>query len=190
MNSIDKLATESCVTVRRANQPDPDGWMQHAWDNPALDITVEAGNLLGIVPFYPNANLRSYAFLAQGIPYAARGLARRRVEFALRVWPEQLMSFCQEVRPAIVIGDENPLRVPERWRENARRQLRVPFWTVEADTILTKARHGNSIATSTSPKSTPWHSARARSSAALRQRRAPSCHSQRSACNSERASAR
>ncbi len=47
MNSIDKLATESCVTVRRANQPDPDGWMQHAWDNPALDITVEAGNLLG-----------------------------------------------------------------------------------------------------------------------------------------------
>ena len=151
--TIDELSRDPRVTVRRPGPPDPAGkcvvyWMQRAQralDNPALDVAVEAANALGkpvvaffgLVPFYPDANLRHYAFLAQAIPDVAERLRRRGVGFVLRRYPDhRLLNFCGEVRPALVVGDENPLREPERWRLVAARRLRVPLWTVDADVIV------------------------------------------------------
>jgi len=89
------------------------------------------------VPFYPHANLRHYRFLNQGIPAIADALKKRRVGFVLRRFPDHdLLKFCDEVRPALVIGDENPMREPEHWRQKVADQLRVPFWTVDADLIV------------------------------------------------------
>jgi deoxyribodipyrimidine photo-lyase len=118
---------------------------QRGVDNPALDLAIEAGNLLsrpvvaflGVVPFYPHANLRAYTFLAQGIPDIASSLTKRRVGFVLRAWPDHhLAKFCDEVKPSLVIGDENPLRETEGWRQTATQRLHVPLWTVEADVIV------------------------------------------------------
>jgi deoxyribodipyrimidine photo-lyase len=153
MKIIQQLGEDPRITVRKAGPPDPDGncvvyWMQRAQralDNPALDVAVNVGNELGKptvvffapVPFYPHANLRHYSFLAEGIPDIAEGLARRGIGFVLRSYPEhRLLNFCDQVRPAIVIGDENPLREPEDWRSRVTRRIRVPFWTVDADVIV------------------------------------------------------
>jgi deoxyribodipyrimidine photo-lyase len=153
MDDLDRLSQDPRVTVRRAGSPDPNGkcvvyWMQRAQrgiDNPALNLAVEAANALGKpavvflapVPFYPHANLRHYRFLAQGIPDIAEALAKRNVSFVLRRFPEHsLLKFCAEVRPALVVGDENPLRETEAWRRKAAEKLRVPFWTVDADVIV------------------------------------------------------
>jgi hypothetical protein len=38
--------------------------------------------------------------------------------------------------PAIVIGDENPLRETEHWRVRAAQHLKVPLWTVDADVVV------------------------------------------------------
>jgi len=46
------------------------------------------------------------------------------------------LKFCDEVRPALVVGDENPMREPEHWRAKVAEQLHVPFWTVDADVIV------------------------------------------------------
>ena len=55
----------------------------------------------------------------------------------LRTYPEHsLARFCEQVRPAIVIGDENPLREPEAWRVSAASQLKALLWTVDADVIV------------------------------------------------------
>ena len=95
------------------------------------------GSFLAPVPFYPRANLRHYRFLAEGIPDIAEELAARGVGFVLRTYPDHsLLKFCQEVRPAIVIGDENPMREPEQWRVKVASQLRLPLWTVDADVIV------------------------------------------------------
>ena len=153
MGEIDRLSSNARVTVRRAGEPDPDGkcvvyWMQRAQralDNPALEVAVQAANALGKpcvvffapVPFYPHANLRHYHFLNQGIPAIADGLKKRGIGFVLRRFPgHHLLEFCAEVRPALVVGDENPMREPEHWRAKATEQLRVPFWTVDADVIV------------------------------------------------------
>ncbi len=153
MDELTALTRDPRVTVRRTGSPNPAGgcvvyWMQRAqrgMDNPALDIAVDAANLLrrpivaffAPVPFYPNANQRHYAFLGEGIPDIAAALARRNIGFVLRRFPEHsLLRFCDEINPALVVSDENPMRKPESWRQKAARKLRVPFWTVDADVIV------------------------------------------------------
>jgi len=153
MDCLAQLSRDPRVTVRRSGVPAPDGacvvyWMQRAQraiDNPALDTAVELANQLHIpvvvffapVPFYPHANLRHYQFLADGIPDIANALAKRNIGFVFRRFPDHnLIRFCDEVKAAHVIGDENPMREPEDWRQTATKKLRVPLWTVDADVIV------------------------------------------------------
>src|ERR1700685_3283700 len=153
MDELSKLAGDPRVTVRRAGVPGGEGkcvvyWMQRAQrgsDNPALDVAIAAANYLGKpvvvffapVPFYPHANLRHYQFLAEGVFDIAEDLRKKNIGFVLRRFPKSsLLRFCDEVKPALVIGDENFLREPEAWRRKAARKLRVPLWTVDADVIV------------------------------------------------------
>jgi deoxyribodipyrimidine photo-lyase len=141
------------VLVRRAGPPRDGGrcvvyWMQRAMrigDNPALDVAIDAGNLLGlpvvvffsVIPNYPNANLRHYHFLQQGLRDVAEDAAGRGVGFVLRRHPDNsLEAFLEEVQAALLIGDENPCREPERWRKVLARRLKLPYWTVDADVVV------------------------------------------------------
>ncbi len=150
---FDTLASNPRVRIRRPGQPDPDGacvvyWMQRAQravDNPALDVAIELGNTLGkpvvvffgLHPHIAHANLRHYHFMVEGIANIASGLRSRRVGFVLRRYPShRLLEFAEEVKPALVIGDENPLRQLDAWRHTAAASLRVPFWTVDADVVV------------------------------------------------------
>ena len=159
MTDIADLASAPGVAVRRPGLPDPAGrsvvyWMQRAQraaDNPALDTAVHAANALGLpvvaffglTPAYPNANRRHYAFLADGLPEIAQGLRRRRVSFVVRRHPDHdVARFCHDAGAALVVGDENPLREPERWRQQAASRLGVPFWTVDADVVVPTALLG------------------------------------------------
>src|SRR5271165_1154785 len=153
MDRLTHLTQNPRVTVRRPGPPNPDGacvvyWMQRAQrglDNPALDVADEAANTLqkpvvaylAPVPFYPHANLRHYHFLRQGIPNIAAALAKRNIGFVLRRYPDHsLLRFCDDVKSALVVGDENPMREPNSWREIATKKLKVPLWTIDADVIV------------------------------------------------------
>jgi len=153
MTALDRLSSDLRITVRRRGRPDTSGkcvvyWMQRsqrAVDNAALELAVRLGNELGKpvvvffapVPFYPGANQRNLLFLAEGVSEIAEGLARRGVGFCFRPYPEHSpLNFCEQVRPAMVVGDENPLREPEEWRQRVAARLRIPFWSVDADVIV------------------------------------------------------
>jgi len=148
-----KLADQPRVLMRRTGPPRKGGkcvvyWMQRALrilDNPALDIAIAAGNILdlpvsvyfSVIPNYPNANLRHYHFLAQGLRDVAADAAARGVGFVLRRYPDNsLEAFLEEVQAALIIGDENPCREPERWRAVLAKRLKLPFWTVDADVVV------------------------------------------------------
>jgi deoxyribodipyrimidine photo-lyase len=154
--TLDRLASDPRVTVRQPGTPDAEGeaivyWMERARrgrDNPALDLAIELGNLLrkpvvvffAIHPFVERANLRHYTFLAEGLVDLAEDLRQRRVELALRSYPNhRLLPFLQERTPAILVGDENPLRQQERWRDRVAEHVLVPFWTVDADVVVPSA---------------------------------------------------
>jgi deoxyribodipyrimidine photo-lyase len=144
------------ITVRRPGPPDPGGaavvyWMQRAQratDNAALDVAIAAANLLGkpvvvlfvLVGDYPSANLRHYRFMLEGLRELPTALAARRVGFVLRrARVDEVPRFCDEVGAALLVGDENPLREPERWRRQVADAGRVPFWTVDADVVVPSA---------------------------------------------------
>ena len=148
-----RLAAQPRVLVRRGGALPENGkcvvyWMQRAVrivDNPALDVAIEAGNLLGlpvvvyfqVIPNYPNANLRHYHFLQQGLRDVAEDAVERGVGFVVRRSQENsLEGFLEEVQAALLIGDENPCREPERWRTVLAKRLKLPFWTVDADAVV------------------------------------------------------
>lgn len=155
--ALRRLAGNDRVTVRRDGAPATAGktvvyWMQRAErgvDNPALDCAVHVGNALGLpvvvyfagVSNFPHANLRHYVFLNEGLRDVEADLQRRNVSFVLRNAPrEEHLRFFRDAEAAIVIGDENPMRVPEGWRRNVAEKIDVPFWTVDADVIVPMKR--------------------------------------------------
>lgn len=153
MLSIESLAHDRRVTVRTKGSPDPQGrcvvyWMQRsqrAVDNPALNVAVRTANCLekplvvffALTPHAHHANYRHYVFMLRGLQDIDAQLRRRRIGFVLRRFPENgLLKFCSEVKPALVIGDENPMRGAELRKRNVAREIRQPFWTVDADVIV------------------------------------------------------
>lgn len=163
-DALTKMADDARVTVRRDGSPDPDGkcvvyWMQRAQrgvDNHAIDLAVKVANLLALplvvyfagISNFPHANLRHYAFLNQGLVDVEHDLAKRNIGFVLRNAPheshEQLLA---DVGAAFLIGDENPMREPERWRKHLAGRVKIPFWTVDTDVVvpsklIEKAQYG------------------------------------------------
>ncbi|NIO10378.1 MAG: deoxyribodipyrimidine photolyase [Deltaproteobacteria bacterium] len=153
MTSLEKLAQDPRVTVRRGGTHDSDGrcvvyWMQRAQratDNPALNLAIRAANCLQkpVVVFFRlaprsiHANLRHYHFMAQGFRDLALDLNRKKIGFVLRRAPEgNVAAFSDEVRPCLVVGDENPMKESEDTKDVIASRLRVPFWTVDADVIV------------------------------------------------------
>jgi deoxyribodipyrimidine photo-lyase len=161
---IEALRQSPRVTVRRAGAPKRGGkcvvyWMQRAQrgiDNHAVDVAVrvaEALELPVVVYFaairnFPHANLRHYAFLNQGLVDVEADLARRNIAFVLRRAPnESHERLLDDVDAAFLIGDENPLREPERWRKQLADRISIPFWTVDSDVVvpsklIEKAQYG------------------------------------------------
>jgi deoxyribodipyrimidine photo-lyase len=151
--ALRQLAEDLRVTVRRGGVPDPNGkcvvyWMQRAQrgrDNHALDLAVRIANRLGLplvvyfagIANFPNANLRHYAFLNRGLVDVEADLADRNISFVLRNTPNQSHErFLSDVKAAFLIGDENPMREPERWRCELAARIKIPFWIVDADVVV------------------------------------------------------
>jgi deoxyribodipyrimidine photo-lyase len=150
---LKKLAEDARVTVRREGAPDPDGkcvvyWMQRAQrgvDNHAVNLAVDVANELGLplvvyfagISNFPHANLRHYVFLQQGLKDIEEDLAKRNVSFVMRRAPhESHERLLADVGAAMCIGDENPMREPERWRAELAKKLEIPFWTVDTDVVV------------------------------------------------------
>jgi deoxyribodipyrimidine photo-lyase len=148
--SLRRLTQNPRVTIRRPGPPDPYGkcvvyWMQRAQrgvDNHAVNLAVAVAHELGLplVVYFaglPHANLRHYAFLQQGLPDIEHDLAARNIAFVMRRAPhESHERLFHDVQAAIVIGDENPMRVPESWRAHLATALKIPFWTVDTDVVI------------------------------------------------------
>ena len=161
---LQRWSNDARVTVRRDGEPDPDGecvvyWMQRAErgvDNHAVDLAVKIANLLGLplvvyfagISNFPHANLRHYVFLNQGLPDIEADLAERNITFLMRRAPQESHErLLADVQAAFLIGDENPMREPERWRKDLASRIKIPFWTVDTDVVvpsklIEKAQYG------------------------------------------------
>ncbi|MFP4066414.1 MAG: deoxyribodipyrimidine photo-lyase [Spirochaetaceae bacterium] len=122
-------------------------WMQRAQrtrDNHALETAVATANRRGLpvlVAFvltdgYPEANLRHYRFMAEGLCDVARGLEDRGIAFALKRGfpPEVAGKLAREA--ALVICDGAYLPPLRQWRRRLARSVSVPVVEVETDLVV------------------------------------------------------
>ena len=155
---MDDLATllqpDPRIRILRPGDPDPEGrcvvyWMQRAQrglDNPALNHAIDLGNALklpvlavfGLTADYPEAERRHYRFLVEGLPDARKDLEARGVPLVVQIGnPNDVAArLATEVKAAIVVGDENPVRVGQIWRNALAEAAKVPFRVVDADVVV------------------------------------------------------
>jgi len=131
-------------------------WMQRAQrigDNPALELAIEAANLLGLpclvyftlIPSFPGATLRPFRFLLEGLREVAEEAAERGLRLVIRRPPATLEGFLAEVDAALLVGDENPCREPARWRAVLAQRVKIPYVTVDADVVVPSRRFNRSF---------------------------------------------
>jgi len=157
MRSLDKLADDPRVGVRNGAGVDPRGRCvvyrmrrsQRALDNPALETAITAANELeqpvviffGLLGRHPIANLRHYAFMLEGLAETVLALRRRKIGFVARMCSgtnsdREFARFCNEIRPSLVICDEDPVRRDPKWSRETLLYPSAPLWSVDADVIV------------------------------------------------------
>ncbi len=122
-------------------------WMQasqRAEYNHALEYAVNLSNRLeipifvffGITDNYPDANLRHYHFMLQGLQETQERLWDRGIKLVIRNQsPEQgIVEFAEKA--ALVITDRGYLRFQRWWREEAAGNMSCPLYQVETDVIV------------------------------------------------------
>jgi deoxyribodipyrimidine photo-lyase len=122
-------------------------WMQasqRGLDNPALDRAVERADELGLPvlavfgldPAYPEANLRHFAFLLEGLEAARADLERRGVQLAvLRAAPDAAALALAD-SAALLVCDRGYLRHQRAWRELVAAAAPCPVEEVEGDVVV------------------------------------------------------
>ncbi len=126
---------------------------QRAFDNPALETAIAAANAMklpvvvffGLLRRHPIANLRHYHFMLEGLADSTERLERRGTGFVLRICDDSnaaFASFCAEVKPSLIVADEDPARRERAWRREAALYPSAPLWSVDADVIVPSALLG------------------------------------------------
>jgi deoxyribodipyrimidine photo-lyase len=122
-------------------------WMQASqrvsW-NHALEFAVREANgrdlpvvvFFGLTPDFPEANLRHYRFLLEGLREVRRDLEGRGILFVLRaVSPEiGVVGLCRDA--ALLLVDRGYLRIQKAWRDAVARDAPCPVVQVESDAIV------------------------------------------------------
>jgi deoxyribodipyrimidine photo-lyase len=109
-------------------------------------LAIALGNALqkpvvavfGLTADYPLAQRRHYRFLVDGLPETRDTLLSRGVPLVVRLGApdDVVLRIAAELSPSVVIGDENPVRVGQHWRQRVAEGLSVPFHLVDADVVV------------------------------------------------------
>lgn len=122
-------------------------WMQQAQrvaHNHALCHALEIANdlslplVVGVVltPDFPEANLRHYVFMLEGLANVQKELKSIGIPFLIQTGKmvETVLSLAKTA--AWVVTDGGYLRIQRQWREQVAKGLRCPYTEVETDAIV------------------------------------------------------
>ena len=117
---------------------------QRAHANPALEYSVRLANeqnqgvvvCFGLMPDYPEANRRHFAFMLEGLAETAKSLHERGIKFlAKKGEPDQVaLTFARQA--SVVVCDCGYLRHQRRWRRQVAAKAKKRVIQVEGDTVV------------------------------------------------------
>jgi deoxyribodipyrimidine photo-lyase len=122
-------------------------WMQasqRAECNHALEYAVGAANernlpvivAFGLTGQFPEANLRHYSFMLEGLEEVRKGLQRRGIRFVLMRRSPELAATEMAREAALVVADRGYLRIQRRWRNHVARNAPCAVIQVESDAVV------------------------------------------------------
>ncbi|HZF59582.1 MAG TPA: deoxyribodipyrimidine photo-lyase [Rubrobacter sp.] len=122
-------------------------WMQssqRAEYNHALEYAVQRANELGqrvLVVFgltddYPEANLRHYAFMLEGLKDVEEALKKRGIGFAVRKGSPDEVALEVGGDASLIVTDRGYMRPQREWREKVAREAGCLLTQVETDVVV------------------------------------------------------
>jgi deoxyribodipyrimidine photo-lyase len=122
-------------------------WMQAAqrvrW-NHALELAIRTANErrksvvvgFGLTDAFPQANLRHYRFMLEGLRQVQMNLARLGIRFVLRIGSPDAVAIDLAGRADVVITDAGHLRIQRLWRNTVAVTIDCPLIEVETNLIV------------------------------------------------------
>ncbi len=122
-------------------------WMQQsqrAECNHALEYAIQRANAqgnrllvcFGLTDQYPEANLRHFQFMLEGLQHTERMLRRRKIPFVLRLGSPDEVAIELAKEATEVVCDRGYLRHQMKWRTTLARAAECRVWQVEGDAIV------------------------------------------------------
>ena len=122
-------------------------WMQasvRSEYNHALEYAIELANkvkkplfvFFGITENFPEANLRHYYFLLEGLAEAETGLKKRKIKLICRFCDPSKEVISLSNKACAVVCDRGYLRVQKQWRKHAAENIKCAVYQVESEAIV------------------------------------------------------
>lgn len=122
-------------------------WMQQSQRehfNHALEYAAARANILdlpllvafGLTGGFPDANLRHYHFMLEGLVETSRALAKRQIQFVLQLGDPADVALRLGREAALIVCDRGYLRVQKGWRRTVAEEALCPVVQVESDVIV------------------------------------------------------
>ena len=122
-------------------------WMQASQreaDNHALEYAVEQANArglpvlayFGLTPDYPEANLRHYAFMLEGLAETKRALEERGISLVVRAESPDTGAAALSRRAALLVADRGYVRLERQWRTRVAARSACPVHEVETNAVV------------------------------------------------------
>ena len=122
-------------------------WMQAAQRaeyNRALEYAISKANQLklqlvvvfGVTDSYPEANLRHYTFMFEGLVDVQKALTKRRIKLAIRYQSPELAAIDLSEKAAMVVVDAGHTSIQRKWRQYAAKNIECLLEEVETNLIV------------------------------------------------------
>ncbi|MBA2693841.1 MAG: deoxyribodipyrimidine photo-lyase [Rubrobacter sp.] len=122
-------------------------WMQasvRAEQNHALEYAIQKANdldsrllvVFGLTDDYPEANLRHYAFMLEGLADVEAALKKRGIKMAVRSGPPDEVAIEAAKEASLLVTDRGYLRHQKEWRENVAKKAECPVAQIESDVVV------------------------------------------------------
>ncbi|NLW83222.1 MAG: deoxyribodipyrimidine photolyase [Phycisphaerae bacterium] len=122
-------------------------WMQaaqRAEDNHALEHAIGLANqrqkpllaAFSLTDDFPEANLRHYAFMLDGLRHVQKAMAERRIPFVAVKGDPAANIICLAKQADAVVVDEGYLRIQRQWRQSVAEGIDCPLEEVTTNLIV------------------------------------------------------
>jgi len=122
-------------------------WMQQSQRteyNHALEYAISQSNkykkpllvYFGLTESFPDANLRHYDFMLEGLKEVNKSLKERNIKFVLDHTSPEIGAINLSKKACLLIVDRGYLKIQREWRKTVSEKIKCPLIQIEGDVVV------------------------------------------------------